>query len=483
VTFKLLPGITWSDGKPLTAADSVYSYQLAADPATPVSKFKTARTAAYTAVDSLTTQWTGVPGFSDPDYAANFWVPLPQHVWGQMKPTDLLTAATSSQKPIGWGPYVIDEWTKGDHITLHKNPVYAGAKNGLPKFDTLVYRFLGTNSTANVDALLSGECDVVDQTSHLEDQLPTLNELSTAKKIQVAYGAGPDWEHLDLGIKPAAYDDGYNALAGDRPDFFSDPRTRQAFAFCLDRQSVVDQLLYSHSAVPDTFLPPGHPLLDQKVAHYAYDPAQGAKLLDAVGWMDTDQDPATPRVSKGVTGVPDGTPFAVTYQTTQAGLRVQAAGLLAKSMAGCGIQVAVKTLAPGDLFATGPDGTLFGRKFDLAQFSWASGDRPPCSLYTTARIPDASNHWVGENIAGFSNPAFDQACQASMASLPGGSGFTESQAKAQELFAQDLPVIPLYMDPRVDAARPDVCGLAVDPSARSEFGNLESLDMGASCKK
>jgi peptide/nickel transport system substrate-binding protein len=387
VTFKLSAGITWSDGKPLTAADSVYSYQLAADPSTPVSKYKTARTVSYTAVDAQTAQWTGLPGFVDADYASNFWLPLPQHAWGSLKPADLLTAEVSAAKPMGWGPYVIEDWVKGDHLNLVKNPLYAGAKDGLPKFDQLVYRFLGTNSTANVDALLSGECDIVDQTAHLEDQLKSLSELSTAKKIQVIYGQGPVWEHLDFGIKPASYDDNYNPLAGDRPDFFGDVRTRQAFASCIDRQSIADTLLLKHSAVPDTFLPPGHPLLDANVAKYPYDPAAGQKLLDEVGWKDTDSNPATPREAKGVTGVPDGTQFVVSYLTTQAQLRKDAAALVAKSLGACGIQVNVQSIAPGDLFLTGQqNGPLFGRKFDLAEFSWEASSRPACNLYTSARI-------------------------------------------------------------------------------------------------
>jgi peptide/nickel transport system substrate-binding protein len=484
VTFKLNASITWSDGKPLTAADSVYSYQLAADPSTPVSKYKTARTASYTAVDAQTTQWTGLPGFVDPDYAANFWIPLPQHAWGSLKPADLLTTAVSAEKPIGWGPYVIGDWAKGDHLNMVKNPHYAGAKDGLPRFDELVYRFLGTNSTANVDALLSGECDIVDQTAHLEDQLKTLGELSSAKKVQVIYGQGPVWEHLDFGIKPASYDDGYNPAAGDRPDFFGDARTRQAFADCIDRKSIVDTLLGGHSAVPDTFLPPGHPLLDANVAKYANNSPEGERLLDEVGWKDTDNNPATPRESKGVTGVPDGTQFAVNYLTTQAQLRKDAAAMIAKSLGACGIQVNVQTLAPGDLFLTGQqEGPLFGRKFDLAEFSWEASSRPACNLYTSARIPDAANHWVGENISGYSSQAFDQACQAAMTALPGQPGYADSQAKAQQIFSQDLPVIPLYLDVQVSAARPGVCGLTLDPTARSEFWNIENIGEGADCPK
>ena len=56
VTFKLRPDITWSDGTPLTADDSVYAYQLAADKNTPVSKFLIDRTQSYEAADAATVQ-------------------------------------------------------------------------------------------------------------------------------------------------------------------------------------------------------------------------------------------------------------------------------------------------------------------------------------------------------------------------------------------------------------------------------------------
>jgi peptide/nickel transport system substrate-binding protein len=130
VTFKLLPGITWSDGQHLTATDSVYSYTQAADAATPGSKFTIDRTASYTALDDLTAEWVGIPGYLNPSALTSFWSPLPKHLWGNMSAASLLTAEESSIKPIGWGPYVIDDWVKGDHITLHKNPNYFLADKG-----------------------------------------------------------------------------------------------------------------------------------------------------------------------------------------------------------------------------------------------------------------------------------------------------------------------------------------------------------------
>jgi peptide/nickel transport system substrate-binding protein len=482
VTFKLLPGITWSDGKPLTAADSVYSYQLAADAATPVSKYTTQRTASYTASDAQTVTWTGIPGFIDPDYASEFWVPAPQHLWGQYKAADLLKSADANEKPIGWGPYEIVNWVKGDHIELAKNPNYFRAKEGLPKYDVLEYRFIGENSSASVNALLAGECDVVDPSVGLGDQLPMLEEEQQAKKLTVVTTAGPEWEHLDFGIRSAADDDPTAKTATPHIDLFTDVRTRQAFADCMDRQTIVDQLLNKLSVVPDSFLPPQHPDYDKNVAHYSFDPAAGEKLLDEAGWKDDDNNPDTPRVSVGVAGVPDHTPLVVNYLTTQAVLRGKAAQILQSSLGQCGIQVKIAQKAAGELFAPGPDGPLFGRSFDAAQFSWDIGARSPCFLYTSGHIPTAANHWVGENITGYSNPAFDAACQNALALLPGQAGYQEAQAKVQEVFANDLPVIPLYLDLQVAAVKEGLCGLKMDPTTRSALWNIEAFSEGGACQ-
>ncbi len=127
VTFKLKAGLTWSDGEPLTAADSVYSFELNGDKATPGDKNLLQHTASYAASDDTTVVWTGLPGFLDPNYQTNFWTPLPQHAWGSMAAGDLATADAAARTPLGWGPYVIDAWAAGDRISLTRNPNYAGA--------------------------------------------------------------------------------------------------------------------------------------------------------------------------------------------------------------------------------------------------------------------------------------------------------------------------------------------------------------------
>jgi peptide/nickel transport system substrate-binding protein len=487
VRFGLLPGIQWSDGQPLTAADSVYSYDLAADPATPTSKYLTDRTLSYVAVDDQTVEWTGLPGFYEQRFGTFFWTPLPKHAWGDKTAAALVSDPAAAQTPLGWGPYIIQEWVAGDHITLRKNPAYFRASEGLPKFDTLVYRFVGEAADSSVSALMAGECDVVDQNTGFLPMIPGLLQQQDAGKLLTYAGQGPEWEHLDFGIRPASYDDGYNpgsggAASGDRVDFFGDVRTRQAFAYCINRQQIISDALYNRSVVPDTYLPPSHPLAATDLAKYPFDPQKGGALLDEVGWKDTDGNPNTPRVAAGVAGVPDGTPFVITYRTTEAGLRQQVSQLVTTSLAGCGIQATLQPAAPADLFGPGPQGPVFGRAFDLAQFSWEASARPNCQLYTSANIPGAANQWIGTNISGYSSPEFDAACAAASASRPSDADYAAKQQQVQAIFARDLPAIPLYFYPKIAISRPDLCGLDMDVTARSILWNIEALDYGSGCK-
>jgi len=62
-----------------------------------------------------------------------------------------------------------------------------------------------------------------------------------------------------IGINPAVYDNGPRLLK-TRPDFFADPLMRQAIAMCLDRQKVVDTVLFGLSSVPASFVSSDHPL-------------------------------------------------------------------------------------------------------------------------------------------------------------------------------------------------------------------------------
>ena len=157
---------------------------------------------------------------------------------------------------------------------------------------------------------------------------------------------------------------------------------------------------------------------------------------------------------------------------------------IAANLADCGVQVNVKPLPINQVYQPGPDGILFGRKFDLAEFSWASGLVPACQLFESGQIPSAATNWLTANLTGYSNPAYDTACQtARYTRMDDQATYSKNQQAVQALFASELPVIPLYFRPNLAVTRPDFCGLEMDSTARSDLYNIEAFDEGSTCKK
>jgi peptide/nickel transport system substrate-binding protein len=120
-TYILKEGLAWSDGEALTAGDSVFSYQVAKDcrlEGVPCGGLglpgkqgaaTLERTAEYTALDERRVRWSGLPGFMDPGYQANFFSPLPEHQLAGIPADQLFSNPQAAQEPPGWGPYAIED--------------------------------------------------------------------------------------------------------------------------------------------------------------------------------------------------------------------------------------------------------------------------------------------------------------------------------------------------------------------------------------
>lgn len=465
VTFTLRPDVRWSDGAPLTGEDSVTSFQLAADPATPMDKHLIERTASYRAIDEQTVTWQGVPGFLDPAYRLNFWHPLPRHDWGSLSAAELLASEVSTRKPLGWGPFAIREWVPGEHVTVERNRFYFRAGDGLPRLDEVTFRFI--NSPGELaERLASGDCDVV---TH-EDAAAALAAVEGAalpSSVDSLVTADNAWELLAFAISPAP--------GHDRPDFFEDVRVRQAIAQCIDRQAIADAVSPTGGPAGSGIMPPEHPLHgNDNLSAWEYDPGAGERLLAQAGWYDEDGDGI--HESHGVPGIPDSTPFQVTYHTTEDRIRLRAAELIQADLGRCGIQANLQALPPEELFALEPGGVLFARRFDLAQFSWQTTVFPLCDLFLSSQIPGAGD-WSRPNVAGFIDGGYDRACQQALKALPDSADSIAAHADAQRILSEQTPVVPLFRHQRVTLAQGAVTGLLPTPSQRSELWNLEQVDI------
>jgi peptide/nickel transport system substrate-binding protein len=374
---------------------------------------------------------------------------------------------------------MIDEWEPGKQLHLVKNLNYFRASSGLPKFDELTF-LIFPDADAALSALVDGTCDVLDPSTRLDGHVGLLQQMRLDNQADLLTAQTMVIEWLGIGITPVSYDDNFN-VEEDRPDFFGDKRTRQAVAQCLDRQKVVDTVLFGLSQVPATYLPSDHPLYNTSVQTYEFNPASGNQILDDVGWLDHDNNPATPRQASGVANVPEDTPLILNYHTTSATQRHQVAEIFMQSLAQCGIGLNAIYSSAADFYAPGPAGPLFGRQFDLAEYAMGvNGLEPQCSWFTSSQIPNEANHWVGTNVSGYQNPVFDAACQKALQTVSTDPEYAFHQ-EAQAVFAADLPSIPLYLRLRVAATRPNFCGFTLDPSSSWPLADIESFDYGEAC--
>jgi peptide/nickel transport system substrate-binding protein len=473
VRFHLLPGLKWSDGSPLTANDSVYAYNVAQELYPSYRPDLVRLTYSYQSLDQTRVEWRGLPGSQPPTYSANFFSPLPEQAWKAIDITELAASEGPSRRPPGWGPYLPGEWITGQNITLSKNPHYFRANEGLPHFDSLVFTF--TNGTAEaVQALLAGECDLADEASLYSI---TTNELEKLKsEANLFTSPGGAWEQILFGITPASE---------TRPAIFSSTEVRQAVATCIDRERIIDQLYPGMSFVPDSFVLPDHPLYQAEGIRYIYDPQVASDKLAASGWIDHDDDPGTPRLSQGVAGFQDGTPFEFSYLASNDPEREQAALMVQSDLAGCGIQMNLTLGEASEVYAGGPHGPIFGRQFDAAQLAWSANSELPCYFFSSSEIPgpipNFPKGWGGANASGFTHPAYDRACSTSLSTLEDSPAYASAYNEAQWILSEQVPALPLYLHLRVAAARPDLCGFNLDPSTRNSLWNLEVLDYGAAC--
>ena len=467
--FTLKPRV-WSDGEPVKASDSVYSFHLQGEPDMPAGKFVNDRTASYEATGDLTLQWTGIPGFLDPTYFLNVWQPLPEHTYGQFTPVEQLEAEETSRLPVSDGAFMISEWLAGDSITLVRNPHYYRQDEGLPYLDSVTYKFI-PDTNQLIAQLLSGACDIGTQDGLTVSDAPFLIEAENNGLITPYFQTGTIWEHIDFGI------DSYGDYGDDvgRPDWFEDVRVRQAMTMCTDRQSMVDNILYGRSEVIHTYIPTVHPLYPEEgLTEWPFDVEAANALLDEVGFVDSDGD--------GIREYTDGTPFTVSLGTTAGNeMRQQLTQVFKENMTECGIDVVLEYIPSSEWFASGPEGPLFGRTFDLGEFAWISAVQPGCNLFLTSQISgpieEGFGGWNATNDTGWSNEEFDLACNTALSSLPGTAEYEDNHKEAQRIFSEEVPVIPLFLRLLVAATRPNVLNFSVDPTGGTELQNIYMFDI------
>jgi peptide/nickel transport system substrate-binding protein len=470
VDFDLREDVSWSDGELLTADDSVFSFELDRDGNTPTTKYLVDRTFQYEALDDQTVRWTGIPGYADFEYQTLFWHPLPRHHYDGLSAKDLQSAQEANREPVGWGAFMLERWVKGDRIEMVRNPVYFQQVQGLPTFDRLIFRFLGADPRAAVQQLLTTECDVLDETLLSMDIWSTLVEYQSEGRLQLFNAPSGEITRLEFNNAP---------LGRPGEAFFQASEARQAVAACIDRERLVETSMAGLGSLASSFHFFNSTISAQDGETYAYDPQLGQELLRFLGWVDEDEDPETALVGWDVPGVYNGKRFEVTLLVPDGDLYAILGQEIQAMLSECGILVTLEMISTESLTASYPDGSAFGRSFDMVLWSWPDWRLPLCEMFATREIP-SDRYPYGVNASGFSNATYDLACDRLI--LGDFEHEQESLDAIQTTFHEQLPTLPLIQNPRLLVASGSICGFELDPYAPSLLWRVEAIAGGPDCE-
>jgi peptide/nickel transport system substrate-binding protein len=466
VDFNIKDGISWSDGMYIGAADSVYSYQVAELIYGSGGPKKLRYSSAYQIGEGDQISWIGLPGyFGIYSYGDLFFDPLPEHLWKNLTRDELLTSTQSAERPLSWGLYQVADWVRGDHISLVSNDQNYSVSDGFPGFDALVFRFVD-NAEEALAAFQSGECQLVANQPGLSEFQAELLQGAANGGLRIYQSENKAWEQLSFGI---------NSRDANRT-LLSDLDLRQALAGCINREKISSIRLDAEQIVDDFFSPGQSGLADQEL-QYTYQPVESGLALKELGWIDEDGNPETPRIANGVDGVANGTQLKFTLLAADVNPEPAAVTVIQEGLGACGVGLEVELLPAAELLSPGPDGPIFGRKFDLAYFAWAAGNYQPCMLFLTDQIPGLypayPKGWGGVNAPGYSNEVYDAACGEALTTLSDSDKYISSLEEIREIFREDLPVLALFFRREIIIADPELTGLGNDPYP--VFWNIEDI--------
>jgi peptide/nickel transport system substrate-binding protein len=134
-----------------------------------------------------------------------------------------------------------------------------------------------------------------------------------------------------------------------------------------------------------------------------------------------------------------------------------------EDMAAIGLRVAVLKVPAHQLYSlTGP---LFLRQFELALFAWiASPDPGGAALWSCRAVPTETNNWTGNNFSGWCFRDADRAIRVAATSWNREERL-QAYLQQQQLFTQELPVLPLFQRLVVTLMSPGLRGVRPDPTA------------------
>lgn len=430
ITFHVRKGVKWHDGVELTAADVDFTYGYMIDPKTPTAYAESFRQVRHAeVVDPYTYRVTYEKPYSPALLSWGIWI-LPRHILeAPWKAGVDLRTTPQSRYPIGSGPYLFQEWKTGEKVVLEANPDYF---EGRPYIKRVLYRIIPDQSTIFLEL--------------------KAKNIDMAGLAPIQYRRQTDYPAFRKAFNKYRYlANGYAYLGFNLLDpRFQDKRVRQAMAYAINKQEIIEGVLLGLGQAAQGPYKPGTWWYKPDVKTYPFDPDRAKTLLAELGWTRMNSD--------GVL-VKDGKPFSFTIMTNQGNsVRQQTAEIIQRRLKAVGIDVKIQVVDWAAFINT----FIRKRQFEAIILGWGLGlDPDQYDIWTSTQTgPDQLNH------ISYKNPKVDELLEA------GRRTFDEAKRKEiywefQDIMAEEQPVVFLYVPDNLPVVSSRVRGIEPAPAGIS----------------
>lgn len=253
-TFKLRKGVKFHDGEAFDASDVKFSFERAkAEGST-----NKAKKAVFDNISRIDTPdpLTVILVLNNAD--GNFLFRMGENTAVILDPK---SAATTATRPVGTGPFKLEDWKKGSSITLVKNADYRGAAS--VKMKKVTFRFIN-DPAAQVAALLAGDIDGMPRFGAPQN----LKQFQGDKRFTVEIGGTEGKTIVSI---------------NNRKKPFDDVRVRRAIAAAIDRKAIIDGAMEGYGAPIGSHLVPSDAGYVDLTAVNPYNPEKARALLKEAG--------------------------------------------------------------------------------------------------------------------------------------------------------------------------------------------------------
>lgn len=425
-TFTLRDDVTFHDGTPFDAEAVKVNFDYVADPANKSTGSVAKLGPTAEVIDEYTVRIT----LEQPE--STFLTLIAAPYFGIVSPVQLLDDPDSlASTVVGTGPFVFDEWVKGQSISYVRNDDYDwgpdGTHEGAAYLDKITYRFLPEDQT-RYNALLTGEADIVDYIAP---------EYAEEVKADERYESD---EFLLPGV-------GFSLHLNTRTAPFDDVNVRRALLTGIDREAIVKSATFGAYPVQE-YLATTTPDFKEDLENVIeFDADAAGALLDEAGWTGTDAEGYRTKDGERLSTT---VPYADEDQLAQRTLeQVQ---IDAKEL---GFELVLQPVPAADFSQR-----LYSGEYGIMpSFQSEATGMQLWRLYGGDNVSDGSS--IGSNASFLADAELDGILAQARASADPAAR-AEFYGQAQELLPSLAPSIPLYSRARVVAWQPNVHGVAWD---------------------